>query len=89
MLVGIRELKAKLSEYIERVENGEIIVVTRRGRGVAEIVPMPGRGNIERGLKEGWLTRKEDRPPSPVVPYKPKPGSPSSMEILREDRDYR
>lgn len=89
MRVSIRDLKARLSEYLDRVEQGEIIVVTRRGRNVAEIIPMPGRGNIERGLKEGWLHRKEDRPPSPVVPYQPKPGSPSIDEILRQDRDHR
>ena len=89
MRVGIRELKAKLSEYLARVEEGEIIIVTSRGRGVAQIIPLPGRGNIERGLAEGWLHRKEDRPPSPVVPHPPKPGAPSIDEILREDRNYR
>jgi prevent-host-death family protein len=35
--VGIRELKNGLSSYIERVRNGEEIIVTDRGRRVARL----------------------------------------------------
>ena len=37
--VGIRELKAKLSEYVRDVKMGATIVVTEHGRRVARIVP--------------------------------------------------
>lgn len=36
--VGIRELKNNLSQVIERVETGEPVTVTRRGKPVARIV---------------------------------------------------
>ena len=36
---GIRELKANLSEYLRRVEQGEIITVTKRGKTIGRIVP--------------------------------------------------
>jgi prevent-host-death family protein len=36
---GIRELKDNLSRYIRRVEAGERIAITARGRVVAELVP--------------------------------------------------
>jgi len=39
--VGIRELKAKLSAFLQRVREGEILLVTDRGRVVAELRP-PG-----------------------------------------------
>jgi prevent-host-death family protein len=39
METGIRELKDNLSRYIRRIEGGERIVVTARGRIVAELVP--------------------------------------------------
>jgi antitoxin (DNA-binding transcriptional repressor) of toxin-antitoxin stability system len=39
--VGIRELKAQLSAYIRLIEAGETVLVTDRGRVVAEIRP-PG-----------------------------------------------
>ena len=37
--VGIRELKNRLSAYIRRAEAGDVILVTDRGRVVAELVP--------------------------------------------------
>ncbi len=41
--IGIRELKDKLSEYIRLVrEEGEVVMVTDRGKVVAELRP-PGR----------------------------------------------
>ena len=39
--VGIRELKAHLSDYIRRAEKGESITVTDRGRAVARLGPEP------------------------------------------------
>ena len=37
--VGIRELKAKASQIIERSSRGEPFVVTRRGRAVSVLLP--------------------------------------------------
>jgi prevent-host-death family protein len=37
---GIRELKAHLSAYVRDVERGESILVTDRGRAVAELRPV-------------------------------------------------
>ena len=37
--VGTRELKSKLSEYLRRVKKGETIVITERGKAVAQIMP--------------------------------------------------
>ncbi len=35
--VGIRELKARLSQYLRDVQGGEVVLVTDRGRVVAEM----------------------------------------------------
>ena len=35
--VGIRELKNRLSEYLRQVQNGERVLVTDRGRVIAEL----------------------------------------------------
>ena len=56
MDVGIRELKARLSEYLDRAERGEMIRVTDRGRPKAVIGPLPGRLRLEEGISEGWIT---------------------------------
>ncbi len=41
--IGVRELKASLSGVLGRVESGEPVRVTRRGRPVADIVPAGAR----------------------------------------------
>ncbi len=57
MEVGVRELKAKLSEYLGRAQRGEVVTVTERGRAKAVLGPVPGRVHLERGVAEGWITR--------------------------------
>lgn len=37
--VGAYEAKTRLSELLDRVENGEEIVITRHGKAVARLVP--------------------------------------------------
>lgn len=86
MNVGIRDLKARLSEHLERVANGEVITVTSRGRRIAQIVPVPGRDNLDRGVAAGWITRGADRAPEPVVRQRPLPGTPTTTELISQDR---
>ena len=86
MDVGVRDLKARLSEHLERVARGEVITITSRGRRVAQIVPVPGRQNLDRGVAEGWITRGEDRPPEPVIRQRPAPGTPTTTELISQDR---
>jgi prevent-host-death family protein len=51
--VGIRELKAHLTEYIRRAERGESITITDRGRPVARIGPEPApKLSTEEKLKQ-------------------------------------
>jgi len=84
MDVGIRELKAKLSEYLDRVERGEPIRVTERGRPKALIIPLPGRTRIQDGLREGWIRPGNgERMRALKRRYK---GKRSIQEMLDEDR---
>ncbi len=46
--VGIRELKAKLSQVLDEVRRGEVILVTDRGQVVAEIrEPLDGSNGLD------------------------------------------
>ena len=83
MTVGIRELKAKLSEYISRAVNGEQIVITDRGRPVARLIGLEGTSMIERGIEEGWITPASRTRLEPVVRS---PASRSIADVLDEDR---
>ena len=44
--VGIRELRQNLSVYLRRVERGESLEVTDRGRPVALLGPLPERASL-------------------------------------------
>ena len=41
MTVGIFEAKQKLSQLVERASRGEEIIISRRGKEQARLVPMP------------------------------------------------
>ena len=43
MDISVRELKNHLSEYLRRVQSGEELVVTSRGKEVARLVPPEGK----------------------------------------------
>jgi prevent-host-death family protein len=87
--VGLKILKNKLSEYVRLAAGGETVVITDRGRVVAEIVP-PRRHEreslIDRGVREGWLTPAK-RPFEPLPPRKPIPGYTLEQLLADLDRD--
>jgi len=56
MDVGVRELRHRLAELLERAARGETIRVTDRGVPKAVIGPVPGRDRIEEGIAAGWIT---------------------------------
>src|SRR5437870_13001441 len=45
--VNVRELKSRMSHYLRRVEEGEQIKITRRGKTVGTIIPTLGRAEEE------------------------------------------
>ncbi|ALA57966.1 type II toxin-antitoxin system Phd/YefM family antitoxin [Nitrospira moscoviensis] len=63
--VGVRELKNGLSRYLKRVQGGEEIVVTERGRSVARLIPAEPH-NLKRLLapliREGALKWSGGKP---------------------------
>lgn len=84
MDVGIRDLKRRLSELVERAARGQVIRVTERGRPKAILGPLPGSLNLEDGIGEGWITRASDEPPAPA--RRRHRASRTTGEILGEDR---
>jgi prevent-host-death family protein len=67
---GIREAKAHLSEYIHRVERGQTVLITDRGRVVAQLCPP---GSTPSGAEDA-LARLvlEQRVRAPLSPRDPK-----------------
>jgi prevent-host-death family protein len=86
--VGLKILKNKLSEYVRLAASGETVVITDRGRAVAEIVPLraPVESVIERGVREGWITPATDRSGDPP-PRQPIPGYTLEQLLAELDKD--
>ncbi len=83
MQVGIRELKAHLSEYVGKAAAGEHIVVTDRGRPVAQLSGLDDQSTLERGIEEGWITPARRSGLEPIVPCT---SARSTADVLDEDR---
>ena len=57
MIFGIRDLKARLSAWLDRVDAGETIIVTDRGLPRAVITRIdPALDPVAQGLDAGWLS---------------------------------
>jgi len=59
--VGVRELHDRLSEYLEKVERGAEVVVTRRGRPIARLSQVDGPQPFEE-LERRGLVRWPEKP---------------------------
>ena len=89
-IVGLKILKNRLSEYVRLAAAGETVVITDRGRTVAEIVPHKSESGLtpfqQKGVREGWLTPAK-RPFAPLPPPKPIPGYTLEQLLADLDRD--
>lgn len=87
--IGVRELKASLSSVLHRVDAGEQVRVTMRGRPVADLVPAGSRRGDERLrelVAEGRITPAARTRPS----RSPRPldtGQSASAIVLAERDD--
>ena len=50
--VGVKQLKARLSEYLRLVKMGEVILITDRGEVVAELRPAHRQRSTELSVEE-------------------------------------
>ena len=92
--VGIRDLKNRLSAYLRRVADGEQIVVTMRGRPVAELWPARDRAEreidpeVQRLAQRGRITlARAAKDPDPPPPERT--GRSASRLILEEREEDR
>jgi len=80
--VGVRELKAHLSQYLRQARAGETIVITERGREIAMLTGIRQREGlrelIERGVVK-WSGAGLDVPASTPVRVE---GGPLSKTVL-------
>ena len=87
--VGVRELRQRASELLRRVEAGESIEITDRGRPVAVLAPLPV-DPVERLRAAGELQASEGEISDLPEPLVARPGAELPSEVLaRLRRDER
>jgi len=86
--VGVRELKAKLSACLARVQAGERITVTDRGRPIATIVPIdaPPAPEWLRALVAEGRVRWSGGKPLGLVKRIPSRDRPASAMVIEDRR---
>jgi len=87
MQVGIRELKNRLSEYVERVKNGAEVMVTDRGRPVAVLRRTdraPIAEVVSRWAADGIVSWQGGKPRGCEQPPRVRPGR--AAAVVLEDR---
>ena len=90
--VGSRELKTRLGTYLREVQKGRTLIVTERGRAVAELRPIEVEGEGEESRLDGLvalglLSRKSK---APLIQFKPPAAGGESLSATviegRKDR---
>lgn len=86
--IGVRELRQRASELLRRVERGETIEVTDRGRRVAILAPAPEGSALDRLRALGDVEPAKgdlDDLPEPLVLAR---GIERPSEVLRRLREH-
>jgi prevent-host-death family protein len=59
-VIGAFEAKTRLSELLDRVDKGQVYVITKRGRPIAELRPAARGARLQFGTDAGRITIGED-----------------------------
>jgi len=85
--VGVRELRDNLSEYLRRVREGELLVITDRGQPVGELGPAAAGRNVQRAralARRGAASWSGGKPKG--LPRAPQPRAGLVSDAVIEDR---
>ena len=93
MNVAVRDLKNRLSEYLRRVQSGEEVVITSRGRPIAQLGPLrPVISESSSDLRKRlaaipWITAGNgDRPQGARESIRIDAGEKTLADIVLQDR---
>ncbi len=58
--IGVFEAKTRLSELLDKVKQGQVYVITRRGRPAAELRPVGQAASLVFGCDAGRIAIRDD-----------------------------
>ena len=88
--VGIRDLRAHLSSWLDRVQAGDEVLVTERGRPIARIVGFERKRKLEELIERGIVTPpRSPKTPAGKPKHPPLIGDKTLADIVIEQRRSR
>lgn len=85
--VNIREFKARLSEYLRRVQAGEVVEITKRGQLIGQVIPVEATPEARmQALARLGLVQPARGGLPPMKPPARVQGRKTVAELLVEDR---
>lgn len=87
-MVGIRELEARLSTFMQQVKTGATVIVTERGKPIGRIVPLsPSVETRVQELVQAGLMAWSGHKLAPLAPVARTRGRQTVADLLLEDRE--
>ncbi len=90
--VGVRELRESLASWLDRVQAGDEVIVTERGKAVARLGPVERRSRRDELIAQGRITpAKEPWTPIDLSKLPELEGQPTLSDYVideRRSRDY-
>ncbi len=84
--VGIRALKQNASAVVARAARGETVVITDRGRPVAQMIPLP-KSRLDELIAAG-LVRPARGKLTDLPPPEPGPNLSAVLQKMRDEERY-
>lgn len=76
---SVYEAKTHLSEILRQVRDNQTVIITDRGKEVAQVVPVVEKSNFEKRIqameRAGIITSSPDADPSKIRPIQRCPGA--------------
>ena len=86
--VGVRDLKARLSEYLRQVSQGQTVIITDHGRPVGRLSPIDQTLDQRvKALQDAGLVAWNGQKLKPVTPVAVNRGERQISDILVEMRE--
>jgi antitoxin (DNA-binding transcriptional repressor) of toxin-antitoxin stability system len=86
--VGMREFKAQMSAYMQLVKQGNIVILTERGKPIGQITPLPASlEERHHKLLESGFAKWSGRKLKPRKPTTKLRGNKTMAELVVEGRE--
>jgi prevent-host-death family protein len=86
MNVAVTDLRAHLSEWLDRVRAGDEVVITDRGIPVARLLGMTATSTLQRLAAEGVIGHASAQRPASSGRWRPRPRHPVSGIVSEQRR---